>query len=164
MFAFSIFASGVTFLFGMLKAFGLVLVLASVMVAYAAPISSCSSLHMIVARGSTESQGEGSIGAITAQIQNLVSGSSSEGVIYPATLEDYQSSESQCTVAMIQAITNYSRACPVSKIALLGYSQGAQVIGDALGGGSFDNSQPPIDMNLTRNGMLTASRGCIFTI
>ena len=145
----------------MLRVFGLVLVLVFVLVTYAAPISSCSKLHMIVARGSTEPQGEGSVRAITAQIQNLVSGSSSEGIMYPATLEDYQSSESQGAAAMVQAITNYAQACPDSKIALLGYSQGAQVIGDALGGGSFDTSQLPIDTSLTKNGMPTASWGLI---
>ena len=133
----------------------LVLALAAASAAYAAPVSSCASLHMIVARGSTEPPGEGSVGAITAQIQSLIAGSSSEGIVYPATLEDYQSSESQGAAAMVQAITDYVQACPTSKIALLGYSQGAQVIGDALGGGSF-NAQQPIDTSLTKNSKIVS--------
>ncbi|GAA5865760.1 hypothetical protein JCM8547_002769 [Rhodosporidiobolus lusitaniae] len=71
----------------------------------AAPLNKrvdCPTLHMIVARGSTE-------------------------VEY-----DYANSEAQGVTAMAAAIAAQEEKCPGGKIALLGYSQGAHVIGDVL--------------------------------
>lgn len=113
----------------------------------------CSSgVHIIVARGSNEAPGEGRIGSVTTLIKQAIPGSRSEAITYPATLNNYQSSETQGVAAMVQAIASYVRACPNGRFALLGYSQGAQVIGDALGGGSFDTAAP-IDAGLTTNCM-----------
>ena len=129
-------------------------------VALAAPVlerkAACSpGVYMIVARGSTEAPGEGHIRSVTSLVKRAISGSSSVGIVYPATLDNYQSSESQGVVAMVQAITDYVTACPDGRIALLGYSQGAQVIGDALGGSA------PVNASLTKNCMISFLVSCL---
>ena len=108
--------------------------------------TSCATLHMIVARGSLESQGEGATAAVANDVQSQIPGSDSEAVVYPATLENYVYSESDGVAAMTSLITSYEARCPNSKIALLGYSQGAQVVGDVLCGTSetYWNSTAPV--------------------
>jgi acetylxylan esterase len=54
---------------------------------------------------------------------NQIPGSDSYAVVYPATLQNYQSSESQGVSAMTSDIEDYVKACPNSKIVLMGYSQ-----------------------------------------
>ncbi|PBP16686.1 carbohydrate esterase family 5 protein [Diplocarpon rosae] len=81
-------------------------------------------VHMIVARASTEIAGQGIIGQVATMVQNALPGSDSVAVNYPATLQNYQSSESQGVTAMKTLITNYVSQCPTSKIALLGPSPG----------------------------------------
>lgn len=86
--------------------------------------SACATgVHMIVARASTEQPGQGIIGAVATQVQQAVPGSDSEAVDYPATLQNYQSSEASGVVAMTKLIQDYTARCPNSKIALMGYSQ-----------------------------------------
>lgn len=45
---------------------------------------------------------------------------------------------------MTDMITSYVQRCPTSMIVLLGFSQGGQIVGDVLGGGSYQ-STPPLD-------------------
>jgi acetylxylan esterase len=116
---------------------------------------------MIVARASTEAPGQGIIGAVATSVQGMIPGSDSEAVDYPATLQNYNTSEPAGTTAMTKLITEYAARCPNSKIALLGYSQvcsprfttsvdidmvqGAQVVGDVMCGTSekgFTATQP----------------------
>ncbi|KAJ5040507.1 uncharacterized protein L3040_006162 [Drepanopeziza brunnea f. sp. 'multigermtubi'] len=100
---------------------------------------------MIVARASTEMPGQGIIGAVATKVQNAMSGSDSEAVVYPATLTDYQASEASGVAAMTKLIEEYTARCPDTKIALMGYSQGAQVVGDVLCGTSqanFNTTKP----------------------
>lgn len=101
------------------------------------PPSSCAKgVHMIVARASTEAPGEGVIGAVAASIAQQIPGSDAVAVDYPATLTNYTSSESQGVAAMTQLVQAHVASCPRSKIVLLGYSQGAQVVFDTLCGTS----------------------------
>ena len=116
--------------------------------------SSCASgVHMIIARGSGEPAGEGVESSVVSAVQKSISGSDGLGIDYPASLSDYQSSESAGVTAMTQDLQSYTQQCPDTKIALLGFSQGAQVVGDVLGGGALSNSAP-IDKQYTKNGML----------
>jgi len=85
--------------------------------------SCATGVHIIVARASTEQPGEGIIGQVAIEVVNQVPGSDSVAVNYPATLYNYQSSESQGVTAMTQLIEQYVSRCPNSKIALMGYSQ-----------------------------------------
>ncbi|RDW92013.1 hypothetical protein BP5796_01407 [Coleophoma crateriformis] len=102
-------------------------------------------VHMIVARASTEGPGEGIIGAVATTVKTMVPGSDSEAVDYPATLTNYTTSEPSGVAAMQKLIEDYATRCPDSKMALLGYSQGAQVAGDVMCGTSeqgFDTTAP----------------------
>lgn len=89
---------------------------------------------MINARASAEAPGQGIIGAVATQVQQTVPDSDSEAVDYPATLTNYQSSEASGVAGMLNLIQSYAAKGPNSKIALLGYSQGAQVAGDIMCG------------------------------
>ena len=116
--------------------------------------SSCATgVHMIVARGSTEPQGEGPIVNVSNAVEAAVPGSDSVAVIYPATLLPYASSEEAGVKNMTLMIQQYVASCPDTKIALLGFSQGAQVIGDTLGGGTFGlfSKTAPLDKSVTKN-------------
>ncbi|KAL2070109.1 hypothetical protein VTL71DRAFT_14789 [Oculimacula yallundae] len=92
-------------------------------------------VHMIVARASTERQGEGFISSVATRVKSTIPGSDSEAVVYPATLDNYQSSQSQGVAAMKTLVVDYVARCPNAKIALLGYSQGAHVAADLMCGG-----------------------------
>lgn len=86
--------------------------------------STCASgVHIIVARASTEAQGEGAIGAVAVEIEAAIPGSDSVAVVYPALLEPYPPSEEAGTAAMTALIQEYVASCPRTKIVLLGYSQ-----------------------------------------
>ncbi|MCJ1415390.1 hypothetical protein MMC32_001722 [Xylographa parallela] len=95
-------------------------------------------VHMIVARATTEQPGYGALGQVVDQVLGQVTGSTSEAVDYPANglfnFTVYQQSETIGIQNMTKALTSYTQACPQSRIALLGYSQGAQVAGDMLCG------------------------------
>ncbi|SFW86399.1 cutinase family protein [Amycolatopsis australiensis] len=109
---------------------------AGVAAAVPAPTSPCAAVHVLAARGSTEAPGPGAIGALVAQIQSAVSSTvSTSSVSYPALLTPYDYSSTAGDTAVKQQLTAQVQACPDQKIVMVGYSQGAQIIGDALGGG-----------------------------
>lgn len=85
-------------------------------------------LHVILARGTTE-EIPGVQGAIGEALQEAIPGTSVYNLPYPATETDpfYFESVFNGTVLLRAAITEYIEACPDSKIAVLGYSQGAQL-------------------------------------
>ncbi|TFK43393.1 cutinase [Crucibulum laeve] len=102
----------------------------------AAPVNPCADVHIIAARASTEAPGAGIIGALVAQVQQASRQTvSTAAVDYPATLDNYASSSAQGTAATKTLLTNQANRCPNQKIVLVGYSQGAHVIGDAVAGG-----------------------------
>jgi acetylxylan esterase len=106
---------------------------------------------MIVARASLEAAGQGIIGAVATHVQSLIAGSDSEAVVYPATLADYVNSEEAGVAGMQSLIDSYEARCPDSKIALLGYSQGAHVVADILCGASedlFNVTAPEMSKNI----------------
>ncbi|KAF9465866.1 cutinase [Collybia nuda] len=102
-----------------------------------APSSGCADVHIITARASTESPGEGIIGDV---VSGVVSRSkqtvSREAVDYPALLVPYESSEAAGVAAMKVLLARKTSACPNTKIVLMGYSQGAHVSGDVLQAGA----------------------------
>jgi acetylxylan esterase len=134
---------------GAMAATGLAVSVASAMPAGAtASTAACPAVQLIVARASTEAAGDGVIGALATLIQGDVNATvGNEAVVYPATLTNYASSVAQGDSAMATDIKNAVSACPNEKIILLGYSQGAQVVGDVLaggGGGSLGAETAPI--------------------
>ena len=123
-----------------------VLAVAGATLAAAGPASavassaSCTTVHVIAARASTEAPGDGTIGSLVTLIQGDVSATvSQEAVVYPATLTNYASSVAQGDSAIKSELATDVANCPNEKFVLVGYSQGAQVVGDALGGGGGGN-------------------------
>jgi acetylxylan esterase len=96
----------------------------------------CAAVHIIAARASTEPPGDGIIGSLVTMIQHAVKTPvTQEAVVYPATLTNYPSSVGQGDVAMKVDLVSDAGACPRQRFILVGYSQGAQVVGDTLAGG-----------------------------
>ena len=103
-------------------------------------VSCVSGLYIIVARGSTEPQGEGPLSTVASLIEASVPGSTDVAVVYPATIISSSSVYPESVVDGInnttQLITSYVDACgSASQIALLGYSQGGNIMTDLLAGG-----------------------------
>jgi acetylxylan esterase len=97
--------------------------------------SGCAQVNIIVARASTEAQGEGITGSLASQVQSGSAQSvSTEAVVYPATLNNYASSESQGVQNAEQELATAVGNCPSQKQVLMGYSQGANVVLDVVTG------------------------------
>jgi acetylxylan esterase len=115
--------------------------------------TTCADVAIITARASTENPGEGITGALVTQIidtstQNI----SRASVSYPATLNNYNSSSLAGINALKTQLTTEVTNCPNEKIVLAGYSQGAHVVLDVLGGGqggSLGTATPPIASNIS---------------
>jgi hypothetical protein len=105
--------------------------------AVAPPSSGCAAVNLIVARASTEAAGEGVTQSLATQIVNSSTQTvSQEAVVYPATLTNYASSESQGVTNAEQELSTAVKNCPSQKEVLLGYSQGAEVSMDVVAGSS----------------------------
>ncbi|KAI0466715.1 carbohydrate esterase family 5 protein [Xylaria cf. heliscus] len=102
-------------------------------------VTCASGLYMIAARGSEEDPGEGPLSEVTSMVKALVPGSASVAVDYPAAIfEDgtYPLSVSDGITDTITKIQDYVAACGTSsRIVLLGFSQGGNVMTDVLAGG-----------------------------
>jgi acetylxylan esterase len=83
----------------------------------------CSSVHILVGRGSGEPKGEGATGRLSTTLKRSIAGATSEAVDYPAKLSPYPQSESTGVQAVKEQMTAYVKKCPQSKIVLMGYSQ-----------------------------------------
>ncbi|CAI7572889.1 unnamed protein product [Penicillium pancosmium] len=75
-----------------------------------------------------------------------IPGSNYEDIIYPATQEGSTSSYEEGIYNGTAQLSAYVKACPASKVVLLGYSQGAMVVSNMLAGGGDDGARG----NLTR--------------
>lgn len=124
-----------------------------------AAVTCVSGLYMIVARGSNEDPGEGRLSQVTSLVKSMVPGSTSVAVDYPATIFDdgtYPVSVYEGIDDAIAKIQAYVSACgSSSKIALLGYSQGGNVMTDALAGGVL--KPDPIAEKYRKNSTLASS-------
>lgn len=95
----------------------------------------CTDVHIIATRASTERQGAGIIGSlVTAVSQASGQSVSTDNTVYPAALNPYGPSVAAGVKALSAQISSKVAACPNTKIVLMGYSQGAHVIGDVLAG------------------------------
>ena len=125
--------------------------------------TTCTAVGIITARASGEAAGEGITGALVDQIINTSTQTVSRAsVSYPATLNNYASSSAQGVSALTTQLTTAVQNCPNQKIVLLGYSQGAHVILDVLGGGgggSLGATTPPISSSIASHVVAVASFG-----
>jgi hypothetical protein len=83
----------------------------------------CAPVHILVARGSAEPEGEGSTGRLSTTLKRSIPGATSEAINYPAKLSPYPQSEAQGVQACKNQMTAYAKRCPQSKVVLMGYSQ-----------------------------------------
>lgn len=100
-----------------------------------------SGVYIICCRGTFEqyaSDGFGLQGILVSSILKAIPNSNASGIVYPASYDNYGHSVGAGAINTQKQITDYYNACPNSKIVLTGYSQGAQVIGNAVAGGSTD--------------------------
>lgn len=129
----------------------------------AQPATTCAAVHIITARASTEAAGEGITGALVDQIINTSNQTITRAAVsYPATLNNYNSSSLQGIQALTQQLTTQVQNCPSQKIVLAGYSQGAHVVLDVLGGGqggSLGTAVPPISSAISSHVTAVATFG-----
>ena len=126
-----------------------------------APGSGCAAVNIITARASTEAQGEGITGSLVTQIVNSSTQTvSHEAVVYPATLTNYASSESQGVTNAKQELTTAVQNCPGQKEVLLGYSQGAEVSMDVIAGNSeVGGTVQPVSTSISSHVVAIANFG-----
>jgi hypothetical protein len=123
----------------------------------------CADVHVITARGSTEAPGEGSTGALVTQIVNASDQTVSRAAVdYPATLTNYASSAAAGVSALTTQLTRQVGQCPDQEIVLTGFSQGAHVVLDVLGGGGggvLGATTPPISSSIASHVTAVATFG-----
>jgi acetylxylan esterase len=102
----------------------------------------CRPYHVLLARG-TDEKPPGRQGNITKMICDRLGGAENcgwENLDYPAT-NRFISDDTWCRSADVGAengekqVRKYVKNCPDSRVILLGYSQGASIVQDIMGGG-----------------------------
>lgn len=96
----------------------------------------CSDVETIAIRGTTERQGGGIVaGPLASALQDQLAQSvQTHDLVYPASF-NYTASKRQGVTALRARLAQTSAACPDISFVLIGYSQGADVIGDTLQSG-----------------------------
>ncbi|KAK6341454.1 hypothetical protein TWF696_008528 [Orbilia brochopaga] len=96
----------------------------------------CADVYIVSCRATLEVVGEGQIGKVAEYVQQASSQTVERVALeYPARLEGYPQSAAIGAAALKKILAKQITQCPRQKIVLLGYSQGAQVIGDTISGG-----------------------------
>jgi len=91
--------------------------------------AACPPSHLIIARGSLEPPGPGSLLSLANKIVASNPGTTMESITYPATIDNYDTSSANGTIAVEEQLTAFVQKCPNSKVVMMGYSQGAQIVG-----------------------------------
>ncbi|KAH0841233.1 carbohydrate esterase family 5 protein [Fonsecaea pedrosoi] len=123
----------------------------------------CEDVHFFLARGNNEPY-PGRQGDLVAATCDHVANCGYEDLIYSALYTDLSCQTTyDGTIAGFMQMTAYADRCPNSKLILAGYSQGAQIVTDILGGGggvSFNGciqpSTPPLDPTTSPGNRLSA--------
>ncbi|KAI7788707.1 hypothetical protein LA080_008597 [Diaporthe eres] len=96
----------------------------------------CEAVHVFLARGTSEDYPGRQISVVNA-VCSGISSCGYEDIQYPASfVPDYCTSVGVGVVNGTSQITAYATRCPNAQLVLSGYSQGAQVVGNILGGQS----------------------------
>ncbi|KAJ5729779.1 uncharacterized protein N7483_004287 [Penicillium malachiteum] len=117
--------------------------------------TACASVHMILGRGSTETV-PGSLESLVTLVTADFPEANYENIDYPATDETTSDSYFLGRVAAAKQLIAYREKCPESKIVVLGYSEGALCIDDAITGSSGNEylgnvSQPLVPIDVTQS-------------
>ncbi|RSM72139.1 cutinase [Actinoplanes sp. ATCC 53533] len=108
---------------------------AAVAASPAANAAACSDVDVVIARGTSEPGGLGVIvgDPVFSAIQRRASGATltSHAVDYPASLSP--TSPTDGNRALVDHVTSQAEECPDQRFVLVGYSQGANVVGNSLG-------------------------------
>ncbi|KAJ6156427.1 Leucine carboxyl methyltransferase eukaryotic [Penicillium chrysogenum] len=106
----------------------------------------CPSVHIFGARETSVSPGYGSSSTVVNGLLSAYSGSTAEAISYPACGGQsscggvsYSNSVAQGIAAVASAVNSYNKQCPSTKLVLVGYSQGGEIIDAALCGGGVPN-------------------------
>ncbi|KAF2965272.1 hypothetical protein GQX73_g8280 [Xylaria multiplex] len=104
---------------------------------------SCPDIYVFGARETTVSPGYGTAGGLVNQVLAAYPGSQSSPIEYPACGGQascggvsYDASATQGTASVVSAVTSLNSRCPSTRIVLIGYSQGGQIMDNALCGGA----------------------------
>ncbi|KAH8602278.1 cutinase [Bisporella sp. PMI_857] len=104
---------------------------------------SCPGVYVFGARETTAPAGYGTSAGLVNQVVSSYSGAQSAAISYPACGGQascggvsYDNSATQGTAAVVSAVTSLNSRCPSTKIVLIGYSQGGQIMDNALCGGA----------------------------
>ncbi|KAI6284521.1 hypothetical protein MCOR28_001236 [Pyricularia oryzae] len=102
------------------------------------PTSCAAGVQIFVVRGSTEPSHMGRIAPVATSIRDAVPGSFITALDYPAKINaaEYFFSVHRGVSRLAKLVRDYVKMCPQGKIALVGYSQGAHVVGDLVCGAS----------------------------
>lgn len=105
----------------------------------------CPNIHIFGARETTlpQSNGFGTGASVISSIQQANSGQTvtTEAIVYPAAGgNSYASSVTAGIAAVASQVTAFNAKCPNSKIVMVGYSQGSQIMDDAFCGGPDQSS------------------------
>ncbi|KAK6062871.1 cutinase [Seiridium cupressi] len=104
---------------------------------------SCPGVYVFGARETTAPAGYGTSAGLVNQVVAAYSGAQSAAISYPACGGQsscggvsYDSSAIQGTAAVVSAVNSLNSRCSDTKIVLIGYSQGGQIMDNALCGGA----------------------------
>ncbi|CAI7637387.1 unnamed protein product [Penicillium pancosmium] len=108
--------------------------------------AACPGVHVFGARETTVSPGYGSSSTVVNEVLSAYSGSTAEAISYPACggqsscgSVSYSSSVAQGIQAVASAVNSFNSQCPNTKLVLVGYSQGGEIMDAALCGGGVPN-------------------------
>ncbi|KAF7890719.1 hypothetical protein EAF00_009034 [Botryotinia globosa] len=109
--------------------------------------AACPEIHVFGARETTAPAGFGTAGVVVDLIRAAHSGATSEAINYPACGGQsscggvsYGNSVVAGVAAVAAAVNKYNTECPSTKLVLVGYSQGGQIMDDAFCGGGDTNN------------------------
>ncbi|KAK6953600.1 hypothetical protein Daesc_005905 [Daldinia eschscholtzii] len=103
--------------------------------AQATGVDTCTDVHIFLSRGNNEPY-PGRQGKLVQAICSGLESCDYEDIAFNNALEvEYCGAVEEGRKAGVEQITAYNKRCPNSKLVVSGYSQGAHVVGDILGGG-----------------------------
>lgn len=125
--------------------------------------SSCTSLHIFLIRGYGESydyEYQLSLVDVICAGQDATTGCDYEDVIYDTEIslsaQDCSGIELGRATGVSQ-ITAYNERCPEAKLVVSGFSEGAVVLGDVLGGGTCGSGTAGLDVTAAPGNMICAA-------